>query len=103
MTSRPLSSGSPSSSRGELCCRWPAPWSTSRGDTRFDITVIAFGEACAPCTLVEDDGESADFEKGKQNIVTLTWSAGKGGKVSRQGGYHGRRYAVTAWKRASEH
>lgn len=72
-------------------------------DTRFEITVTAFGNAAAPTTLVEDDGVTTDFEKGKQNVLTLTWPASQPtGQITKTGGYDGSRYNIVSWKNATE-
>ncbi len=68
------------------------------GDTVFKITVKTFGNSPAPFTLIEDDGESYDFEKGAFNRVVLKWQADGGGKVERTGPFAGRRYDIVAWE-----
>ena len=67
-------------------------------DTVFKITVKAYGKAPAPFTLIEDDGETYDFEKGAFNRVVLKWQAEGGGKVERTGPFAGRRYDIVAWE-----
>jgi len=67
-------------------------------DTVFDITVRVYGEAPAPFVLIEDDGESFDYQRGVYNTVELSWANGEG-KVLRQGGYDGARYRVVGWTR----
>ncbi|MCX6926293.1 MAG: DUF5110 domain-containing protein [Verrucomicrobia bacterium] len=67
-------------------------------DTVFKITVKAFGKSPAPFTLIEDDGETYDFEKGAFNRVVLKWQADGGGKVERVGPFAGRRYDIVAWE-----
>jgi len=67
-------------------------------DTVFKITVKAFGDHPEPFTLIEDDGESYGFEKGKFNRVVLQWHSQGGGKVERIGPFPGRRYEITSWE-----
>ena len=67
-------------------------------DGVFKITVRAFGKSPAPFTLIEDDGETYDFEKGAFNRVVLKWQADGGGKVERTGPFVGRRYDIVAWE-----
>ena len=67
-------------------------------DTVFKITVKAFGKSPAPFTLIEDDGETYDFEKGAFNRVVLKWQANGGGKVERAGPFAGRRYDIVTWE-----
>jgi alpha-D-xyloside xylohydrolase len=70
-------------------------------DTVFEITVKVFGDAPAPFTLVEDDGETFDFERGALNRLTLSWEDGRG-RVAKSGGYAGPpRYAVTGWEKVA--
>ncbi len=67
-------------------------------ETVFTITVRGFGDDPAPFTLVEDDGESFDFETGKVNRVVLSLKASGEGKVDRLGAYSGRRYEILRWE-----
>jgi alpha-D-xyloside xylohydrolase len=67
-------------------------------ETVFKITVKAFGENPAPFTLVEDDGETFDFETGKLNRVVLSRKAPGEGQVERVGSYPGRRYEIVGWE-----
>jgi len=68
-------------------------------DTVFEITVKVYGDAPAPFTLVEDDGETFDFERGGLNRLTLSWADGKG-RVEKSGRYTGPpRYSVAAWEK----
>jgi alpha-D-xyloside xylohydrolase len=67
-------------------------------DTVFKLTVKVFGKNPEPFTLLEDDGESYDFEKGAYNRVTLKWRADTGGTLERTGPFAGRRYEVLAWE-----
>jgi alpha-D-xyloside xylohydrolase len=48
-------------------------------------------------SLIEDDGETYDFEKGNCNRVTLSWSKTGGGNVVREGPFPGRRYEIVRW------
>jgi alpha-D-xyloside xylohydrolase len=66
-------------------------------DTLFKLTVRVYGPDPAPTSLLEDDGETYDFEKGAYNRVTLSWSKAGGGKVAREGSFPGRRYEVVRW------
>lgn len=67
-------------------------------DTVFRITVKAFGKSPTPFTLIEDDGETYDFEKGAFNRVVLKWQPDGGGTVERVGPVAGQRYEVVAWE-----
>jgi len=70
-------------------------------DTVFELSVKVVGDAPRPFVLLEDDGESYDFEKGIFNKVTLSWKEGKG-EVSRDGSFDGRRYQIVEWSRLGE-
>jgi len=73
-----------------------------KSDTCFELTVQVYGKKPAPFTLFEDDGITADFEKGAQNRITLSWSGGKG-SVKKSGGYSGpARYHVASFEAISE-
>jgi len=68
-------------------------------ETVFEITVKVFGDHPAPFALVEDDGETFDFERGAINRLSLSWADGQG-KVDKSGDYKGpSRYAITAWEK----
>ena len=68
-------------------------------ETVFEITVKVFGDHPAPFALVEDDGETFDFERGAINRLALSWADGQG-KVDKSGDYKGpSRYAITAWEK----
>jgi alpha-D-xyloside xylohydrolase len=67
-------------------------------DTVFKITVKVYGKNPAPFTLIEDDGQTYDFEKGAFNRVVLNWRADGGGKVESTGPFAGRRYDIVAWE-----
>jgi alpha-D-xyloside xylohydrolase len=69
-------------------------------DTVFDLTVTAYGDGCADAVLYEDDGDTYAFERGQANRVILSWDGARGGSVRREGGWKGRRYEVSGWKRA---
>lgn len=66
-------------------------------DTKFEITGKVFGDSPAPFTLLEDDGISYDFEKGKSNNFVLSVANGKG-VVKRNGNFKNTRYKVTDWE-----
>ena len=66
-------------------------------DTKFEITGKVFGDSPAPFTLLEDDGISYDFEKGKSNNFVLSAANGKG-VVKRNGNFKNTRYKVTDWE-----
>lgn len=84
--------------KGNTLLPLAAPVERFTPETRYEITVHAFGEHPAPFILYEDDGTTLDFERGAQNRVTLS-SNGETGTVTRSGGYDGPpRYHVTAWK-----
>lgn len=70
--------------------------------TVFDLTVLAFGSECRPTMLLEDDGESLDFENGSANEVTLGWSPDEGGRMERTGKFAGRRYRITGWRQVAD-
>jgi len=67
-------------------------------DTVFQITVQAFGDNPVPFTLVEDDGETFDFDQGKLNRVVLSRKAPGEGQVERAGSFPRRRYEIVRWK-----
>ena len=69
--------------------------------TCFALTVRVYGDPATPFTLYADDGETYDYETGRQNHVQLSWKNGAG-VITAQGGYAGPdRYRVTAWKKLS--
>lgn len=70
--------------------------------TVFDLTVLVFGSECRPTMLLEDDGESLDFENGSANEVTLSWSPDEGDRVERSGKFAGRRYRITDWRQTAD-
>ena len=65
-------------------------------DTVFKLTVYVFGKNPEPITLIEDDGETLDFQNGKYNTVILTWLAGSG-QLARNGSYKDNRYEIVKW------
>jgi len=67
-------------------------------DSIFEITVKVYGDEPVPFTLMEDDGETFNFEKGLRNRVVLEWNRGKG-TVSRYGRFEGQRYLVAGWRK----
>ena len=71
-------------------------------ETVFRITVKTFGASPSPFVLIEDDGESLDFERGKLNRVNLTWRPGRGGKVERTGSFPRQRYEIVRWEPAND-
>ena len=66
--------------------------------TVFDLTVKIFGQNPAPLTLIEDDWETFDFEKGVLNRVTLSWTERDGGTVNRTGTFPNHRYQINKWE-----
>jgi alpha-D-xyloside xylohydrolase len=71
-----------------------------RPDTVFELSVTAYGDRCGDTVLYEDDGDTYAYELGAANRVVLSWDPRKGGSVRREGGWKGRRFEVTEWKRA---
>lgn len=67
-------------------------------DTRFNLTVRAYGNACRDKALYEDDGTTNDYTKGRQTRMTLSWNSSKGGSVARNGDYAVKRYSVKSWE-----
>jgi alpha-D-xyloside xylohydrolase len=68
-------------------------------DTEFRISVRIYGDRPESAVLYEDDGETLEYAKGAQNVVTLSWSNGKG-SVTRSGPVKRLRYEVTGWAQA---
>ena len=68
---------SPSSSNPTRCYPPAKPVERVNGDTTFELSVRAYGDAPQPFTLYEDDGVSNDFAAGKQNQIELSWQNGK--------------------------
>ncbi|HUW30319.1 MAG TPA: TIM-barrel domain-containing protein [Planctomycetota bacterium] len=66
--------------------------------TCFDITMHVFGDRPESFTLFEDDMSSFDYEKGKCNRVTLSWSRDAGPQVERIGDFAGERYKIKEWR-----
>lgn len=70
--------------------------------TEFALTVHAFGAQPASFNLYEDDGETFDFEKGKQNRIELRWD-GQAGHVTKGGDYQGpSRYKIVRWSKVGD-
>jgi len=70
--------------------------------TEFALTVHAFGAQPAAFNLNEDDGETFDFEKGKQNRLELRWD-GQTGRVTKTGDYQGpSRYRIVRWTKIGD-
>ncbi len=67
-------------------------------DTVFKITVKAFGKKPAPFALIEDDGETFDYQTGAISRVVLTWDAENKGHVARTGSFAKHRYEIVAWQ-----
>lgn len=67
-------------------------------DTVFRITALRCGPNPAPCTLLEDDGVTFDYETGACNRVELSWDAVRGPRVVRRGRWPGRRYEIVGWE-----
>lgn len=84
--------------RANTLLPWAEPVSHVGQDTVFDITIKVFGDHPEPFTLVEDDGESFDYEHGAQNRLTLTWNAASGGTVKKDGAFSGSRYRINRWE-----
>lgn len=74
------------------------PLESIADETCFEITAHVYGDGSATCTLYEDDGRTLDFEKGAQNIYSLTWKDGHGTMEKSTGGYRGApRYRLVEW------
>lgn len=67
-------------------------------NTCFEINAYVFGEKPTKFILLEDDGETYNFEKGLYNLVKLIWDPEKGGEVIREGSYPEARYKIIEWK-----
>ncbi|HPO14681.1 MAG TPA: glycoside hydrolase family 31 protein [Candidatus Hydrogenedentes bacterium] len=67
-------------------------------DTIFDLTVCVYGDTPAPMALIEDDGETYNYERGQFNRVILAWEKGKI-MVTREGNFPETRYRINAWKK----
>lgn len=66
--------------------------------TRFRLTCRLYGEPEGEALLLEDDGESYDFERGDFNLVRLRWD-GRRVRLLREGGFEGRRYELERYER----
>ena len=69
-------------------------------DTVFALTCRVYGDAPAPATLLEDDGETLAAERGERTTVTLAWTAAGGGTVQRSGPFSKPRYTIAGWETA---
>jgi alpha-D-xyloside xylohydrolase len=81
---------------------WAEPVSHIASETVFDLTIKVYGDHPEPFTLVEDDGETYDYERGAQNRLTLTWANGQGAVV-KNGSYPGSRYRLSRWEKVALH
>lgn len=81
---------------------WAEPVQHVDQDTVFEVVVKVYGDQPTPFTLVEDDGETLDFERGAQNRLTLTWAAGKG-SIVKEGQFPGSRYHIRDWEKVAIH
>jgi len=77
---------------------WAEPVEFVGKDTIFELTVKVFGNSPTPFTLVEDDGETNDFERGVQNLLTLSWEKDKGA-VAKKGNFPGSRCHINRWEK----
>ena len=77
---------------------WAEPVEHVGRDTVFELTVKVFGDNPTPFTLVEDDGETTDFERGMQNLITLSWEKDNGA-VAKKGNFPGSRYRMNRWEK----
>jgi alpha-D-xyloside xylohydrolase len=66
-------------------------------DSVFDIECHVYGDKPKPFVLFEDDGVSFDFEKGTENLITVSLSqeAKPAIKTARSGNFQGERYRVS--------
>jgi alpha-D-xyloside xylohydrolase len=87
--------------RANTLLPWAEPVSHVEKSTVFELTIKVFGDHPEPFTLVEDDGESFDYERGLQNRLTLSWTAGSGGKVKKEGSFIGSRYRINRWEQVT--
>jgi len=79
---------------------WAKPVQHIGKETVFEITVKVFGDHPAPFTMIEDDGETFDFERGAMNSLTLNWTSQGKGTIAKSGNYKGTsRYNFTAWEK----
>jgi alpha-D-xyloside xylohydrolase len=87
--------------RNNTLLPWAEPVSHVAKDTVFDLTIKVFGDHPETFTLVEDDGESFDYERGVQNRLTLSWAGTSGGTVKKEGGFIGSRYRINRWEKVT--
>ncbi len=73
----------------------PVPYVDAQ--TVFNLHCKVYGVPAATCCLLEDDGISYDFEKGKYNSVTLEALKGKV-KLKRTKGYTAKRYQLAGYE-----
>lgn len=70
-------------------------------DTVFRTKLLTFGPDCRSLVLWEDDGRTLDFQAGRRNPVTITWSKAKGERIDMSDsktGYNHRRYEFAGWE-----
>jgi alpha-D-xyloside xylohydrolase len=73
-----------------------------KNDTCFELTVQVYGPHPAAFMLLEDDGTTYDFEKGKQNRIELAWAGGNG-SWKKTGAYDGpARYKLRSFEVISD-
>lgn len=65
--------------------------------TCFQLTCKVYGNAATSVSLLEDDGESYDYQSGVYNIVTLQVDKKKV-KLIRNGDYKGRRFVLAGYE-----
>ncbi len=66
-------------------------------DTCFELTAHVYGAGSSEFSLYEDDGQTLNFEKGAQNVITLAWKE-NAGTVRKTGAYRGApRYRIVEW------
>jgi alpha-D-xyloside xylohydrolase len=85
--------------RNNTLLPWAEPVSHVDKDTVFEVTIKVFGDNPEPFTLVADDGESYDYERGAQNRLALSWTPANGGAVKKEGGFNGSRYHINRWEK----
>lgn len=66
-------------------------------DTRFELTCYVYGDQVKSASLFEDDGVTFNFEKGKYNVLNLSYQNGKG-LVRKTGGFKGNRFRIKKWE-----
>jgi alpha-D-xyloside xylohydrolase len=79
---------------------WAKPVQFIGRETVFELTVKVFGDQPKPFTLIEDDGETFDYERGAVNRLTLTWIPANNGQIAKTGQYAGPpRYKIGNWEK----